>query len=314
MIIEKREITLPLSEVVALDKYLREKWQIVLSPDSGDKWEEITYRKVGAANYCRVGELNKGRTEHQNGNAELERAFYSLVSKEPFGTWMQSPRRAIILDGTALVDGLLTELGDKAAVLEVGCGAGYSAAWLAKKHSASIVGIDFSEESLESNRMRLTKHGNLTLKCHDVCREELGQQFDLIFSLDGMPIKADEFERAVEWCGRHLRPGGRLVLVSVAMEWAQNEAVRWGNFERILAAAQLGFLFLEPIGGWVGGGQGWMTKTAMVWRKGGTGILPTDIKARVDMVWSGFANYANVPGRPMEQKTLAYYLANQTQT
>ena len=305
----ERESLLGKMQVEAMDKYLREKWGVVLAPDTSDEWEAITLSKVGEAKYRRLGELNAGRQPNTVIDPEVDKAFYSLTAQKPFGAWIHSPRRALILDATALVQGLIETLGPSAEVLEVGCGAGYSAAWLAKNHDGNILGIDFSEETLQAGREKLTHFKNIVLKHHDILSGDLGQQFDLIYSIDGLPASGTKSAECFAWCGRHLRPGGMLVVTGIHCENLCLKDAR-EKMQPVLDAAALGLSFIEPVGGWIGGDGGWASAMALVFKKGSREPLPEDLRQQMDLIWSGFASYANVPTRRKEQKTVAYYLAS----
>lgn len=69
-------------------------------------------------------------------------------------------------------------------ILDAGCGSGYTTLALAQANpGASVVGIDFSKESVDVARKRLDYHGFKTTEVHALSIEELpklGQEFDYI--------------------------------------------------------------------------------------------------------------------------------------
>lgn len=131
--------------------------------------------------------------------AAHERGDRTSRTSEPF--WHQmltSPDHplATTLPDEPLVDwhgrGLLGDL-QGARVLDVGCGNGRNAAWLAEQ-GAQAVGIDIATELLDASRPRMP-HG-VTLASVDVLREELpAGPFDLVYD---------------SGCFHHLAPHRRL--------------------------------------------------------------------------------------------------------
>lgn len=109
---------------------------------------------------------------------------------------------------------VLPERLDGLDAIELGCGAGYVSAWLARR-GARVVGIDPSEAQLATAR-RLQRahalsfpllHGNAeTVPAADA-------SFDFAISEYGACLWADP-ERWVPEAGRLLRPGGRLVFLT----------------------------------------------------------------------------------------------------
>ncbi len=73
---------------------------------------------------------------------------------------------------------------DNKVILDAGCGSGYTTLALAQANpGASVVGIDFSEESVDVARKRLDYHGCNSTEVHAISIEELpklGKEFDYI--------------------------------------------------------------------------------------------------------------------------------------
>lgn len=116
------------------------------------------------------------------------------------------------------------EIGGPAAsrILDVACGGGAFAAWLADHTTGDVVGVDLSDRQLAHAR-RWTAGGrrpNLRFIQHDVMR--LGDleeaPFDAAICLDAACYLPDR-KAALRAIAARLRPGGRLLLV----DWCRTE-------------------------------------------------------------------------------------------
>ena len=101
-------------------------------------------------------------------------------------------------------------------VIELGCGTAYVSAWLARR-GARPVGIDISEEQLETARWLQHEHGLQFPLLHGnaeavPCPDA---SFDLAISEYGACLWADP-ERWIPEAARLLRPGGRLAFLTNA--------------------------------------------------------------------------------------------------
>jgi SAM-dependent methyltransferase len=98
-------------------------------------------------------------------------------------------------------------------VIELGCGAAYVSAWLARR-GARVTGIDNSEEQLKTARAMQKEHG-LAFPLIRGNAEQVplpGASFDLAISEYGASIWCDPY-RWIPEASRLLRPGGRLVFL-----------------------------------------------------------------------------------------------------
>lgn len=68
---------------------------------------------------------------------------------------------------------------------------------------------------------------------------------------------------------------------------------------------------IEPIGGWSGGMNGWLSDMALIFKQGIKSQLPENMREQMDSIWDKFARYANTPNRPKDHKTVAHYLGSQ---
>lgn len=97
-------------------------------------------------------------------------------------------------------------------VLDVGCGAGATAALAAERvgPSGRVVGLDISQPLIERARLRLAGLGNVELLLADAARAELGGiAADLVLSRFGVMFFGEPVE-AFRNLKRALKPGGRL--------------------------------------------------------------------------------------------------------
>ena len=301
---------IPLLKVRKIDSYLRSKWGIILTPDSPEAWEETIYRKVGPDNYGKLAEINEIRRNATNFDNQLERSFYQLIANKPFGSWFHSQRRPLILDGTALVQGICDDLGTGANILEVGCGLGYSAGWIAKNHNHNILAIDSSEETLETPRDKFAYLRNISFLNHNILTGDLTEKFDLIYSIDGLPAHGAHPVECFSWLARHLNPNGLLIVAGIHAEILSNVEVRTA-IQPVLDNFELGVVQVEAIGGWSGGMDGWLSDMALIFKQGIKSQLPENMREQMDSMWKQFASYANTPNRPKDHKTVAHYLGSQ---
>lgn len=83
------------------------------------------------------------------------------------------------------------------------------------------------------------------------------------------------------------------------------------KIQPILDNFELAVVHIEPIGGWSGGMNGWLSDMALIFKQGIKSQLPENMREQMDSIWDKFARYANTPNRPKDHKTVAHYLGSQ---
>lgn len=109
----------------------------------------------------------------------------------------------------------LLRVGADDNVLDVGCGVGGAAVYLARTYGCYVYGIDLSVNMILTALERAAAHGNgdkISFEVSDATKRELPEEsFDAVFSRDALLHVADKralFERLL----RLIKPGGRLVI------------------------------------------------------------------------------------------------------
>jgi len=137
-----------------------------------------------------------------------------------FAAWFDSPHYHTLYahrsdtEAAAFIDALIDRLqpGDDASILDLGCGAGRHARYLASK-GFDVTGLDLSAASIR--RAQRFERPGLRFRRHDM-RVPFGRQaFDYVFNMFtsfGYFADAAEHQRVVRNIANALQPGGRLVL------------------------------------------------------------------------------------------------------
>jgi sterol 24-C-methyltransferase len=152
-------------------------------------------------------------------------------------------------------------------ILELCCGGGAFAAWMADRTDGEVLGVDLSRTQLDRARRRLAGRSrpNLGFDHRDVMElEGLDGPFDAAVCLDAACYWPDR-GRALRAVAARLRPGGRLLIVdwcraerSTALQrelvldplcrlWAIDELESAGGYRRKLAAAGFDVIELDDL-------------------------------------------------------------------
>jgi len=130
----------------------------------------------------------------------------------------------------AAVQRLLPNRLDGLKGLDLGCGGGCLTVWMAQ-NGAESWGVDLSAKRTEGARLLAEREG-VADRCHfvhgDVCAVDLGVQFDVVLAKDIIEhVDESAFLHTIR---RHLKPGGRVVVVthnSISLQYALVAPVYW---------------------------------------------------------------------------------------
>jgi SAM-dependent methyltransferase len=128
--------------------------------------------------------------------------------------------RAIDLTQRRALEALLRSIEPGASILEYGCGIGRWSRELARR-GCNVVGLDFSAAML-AEAGRRTSAAGLAGRCRfiqgDVAGFDLGRRFDVVFGVTVLQhiLEPARLEQAMACLARHLKPGGRLVILEAA--------------------------------------------------------------------------------------------------
>ncbi|MGF1471659.1 MAG: methyltransferase domain-containing protein [Rubrobacteraceae bacterium] len=115
---------------------------------------------------------------------------------------------------------LLADVGipDGSVCLDVGCGGGDVTFELARAvgPAGRVVGVDFDETKLDLARREAEQQGlaNVTFETRDVTKWEPGEAFDVVYARFLLTHLTNP-EGLLDVVGRHLRPGGKIVVEDI---------------------------------------------------------------------------------------------------
>jgi SAM-dependent methyltransferase len=141
---------------------------------------------------------------------EFKPGFHDRLARN----WPE-PREQLHAGGWAATRRLVKELaiGPADSVLDVCCGEGGSAVWLARNIGARLVGIDILQAAVESARRRAAREGVLAscafLRANLFSLPFRDESFDVVFGQDADGFAHGQRIVAFRECFRVLRPGGR---------------------------------------------------------------------------------------------------------
>jgi cyclopropane fatty-acyl-phospholipid synthase-like methyltransferase len=139
--------------------------------------------------------------------------FHFALFEQGDDDWDEAFRRTHRRYASAL------RLGPKSEVLELACGRGGFADFLAAETGADVLGIDISRAQLR--RARAHERPNLEFRHHDIMRvDELGRRFDAVVLMDA-DIYLPDKRAAVEKISRVMKPGARFLLIA----WCRREGL-----------------------------------------------------------------------------------------
>jgi len=114
-------------------------------------------------------------------------------------------------------------VGHDEAVVDLGCGLGGAALWLAERTGARVTGVDWASEAIEranEHAVRRGQTGRVSFLVADMAQTGLQTgTFDAVTSVDAIMF-ADP-KHVSEEIARLLRPGGRVALIAIEVTNAQ---------------------------------------------------------------------------------------------
>ena len=152
------------------------------------------------------------------------------------GTWQDGDDLQTAMDRTNRIMAKNAGIERGTHVLDVGCGYGATAIFLAKEYGCTVVGQNISEKELELATRRAQEAG-----LGDTVRFEYGDfhnipsednSFDVIWSQEAFLHGADKLQILRE-CKRVLRPTGRLVISDLLVKRDVSQEDRQAIYERV---------------------------------------------------------------------------------
>jgi trans-aconitate methyltransferase len=105
-------------------------------------------------------------------------------------------------------------LGPQSHVLDLCCGSGAAACYLAEHFSSAVTGLDINASQIERARHRAQGSSRLQFLQADVSAWRPDRRYDLVFALDSLTLIAD-LPGLFGSCRAALRPGGCLAVAEV---------------------------------------------------------------------------------------------------
>jgi SAM-dependent methyltransferase len=296
--------------VRSLDAFLRDEFQIAPILEDEEVWEACLASDCDEALYLRFCEVADARRACGGTDAGIEAAFYDCAAR--LGTWLHSPKRTYILDSIAIADHLLTALEIRGAVLDVGCNGGYATHWLSRQHPNSFTGVDYSQAAIEYATAKSDREdAKATFRTHDYLSLPLGEKFEMILSVDAVPVEPGAGPTHLKWIFDHLEPGGVAVVVgNSAVHFTDSRPTRT-KIRRAMERSNVGFAGSTLVGGFITPSVGWESKGVLIFIKDTRAEFPQAPTVIVHDEWPEFASYANDAAYPYEEKTQAYFRARE---
>jgi len=171
-------------------------------------------------------------------------------------------------------------------VLDVGCGIGGSAIWLARNLGCSVLGVTISPVQAEMATKKARAEGLDSLVCFEV--EDANhlrldaESFDVVWVIECSEHLADK-ARFIDSCARVLRPGGVLALCA----WLAADDLSAPGHARLVAEVCQGMLCPQ-----LASRQDY---TRWMWQSGFTRVEAEDITRNVEETWTRCAAIASRP-------------------
>lgn len=140
-------------------------------------------------------------------------------------------------------------LGPDSQVLDLCCGSGSAALYLAERFGSAVTGLDINESQIERARRRAGGISQLRFVQADVGAWHPDRRYDLVFALDSLTLIAD-LPGLFATCRAALRPGGRLAVAEVVAGPGLSDGMRAFAMAEdgaitLVTAEQLGDVIVE---------------------------------------------------------------------
>ena len=311
-------LALPLQELDDLSTYLTREWEIYCFAEVTDGFKTFAESKKkafkGLEELCAQRSSTMTDSSFETQSDAL--AFYTQLSKPPFGPWVMGARWPHILSSLAAVDELCSAM-KPTKVLEVGCGFGFAGKWLGSKHQIEYLGIDFCGEAIKAGRERsliaLKDAGHHREK---ICAEKPSvsymsadinnfeelcsggthtKKYDLIFSIAGMPSELDGV--LIDKISKLLTPNG---VIYIHVSGAPGFASRWK-----IKPNKMELIFEDSLGGLAHGVSGYEHTAGYLFAHKDSGIKPA-IFHPLDS-WYDFSECMNSGQFNERERNFAYF-------
>ncbi len=178
--------------------------------------------------------------------AQRDRALWERIAADYCGKDLASSSRiARRLRCRQTIAAVPQVAGGRQEMLEIGCGAGFAAEYLAGMYS-EFSGIDYSRELIELARLRNARSG-CQFFVSDIKTFQPGRQFDVVFAI-GVLHHLDDITTTLDHVLTLLRPGGWLIanepspgnpLISFARRLRKRLDTHYSSEQRELTADEL---------------------------------------------------------------------------
>jgi ubiquinone/menaquinone biosynthesis C-methylase UbiE len=166
----------------------------------------------------------------------MKREYYDLV-----GDWnLPIVHMGGLSDTHTLLE--MCEIDESSAVLEVGCGVGYTACEIARRYGARVVGIDLSKHMIANAKERARELGlenRVEFRVEDVTKLPFPDaSFDVVLMESFLNILGEPelIQKALREIARVTKPGGRVGANEVFVDASTPEEVRarlYGHLEGV---------------------------------------------------------------------------------
>jgi 27-O-demethylrifamycin SV methyltransferase len=107
-----------------------------------------------------------------------------------------------------------TQISSHSEVLDICCGSGAPACYLAGRYGCAITGVDINNSQIERAKRRAQGLNGLKFYQSDACEWKSDARYDLVFALDSLTLISD-LEGLFKACLAACRPGGTFAVAEV---------------------------------------------------------------------------------------------------